>query len=87
LDTSDYVHVSLDQYSGAVLGTWDARDRSAGDVVLTWMGPLHFGNFGGVAVKVLWVVLGLTPSLLFVTGAMMWWNRVLRRKWSELKAA
>jgi hypothetical protein len=26
------------------------------------------------------VVLGLAPPLLFVTGASMWWNRVVRKK-------
>jgi len=39
---------------------------------------VHVGNFAGWPVKALWVVLGLTPPLLFVTGALMWWNRVLR---------
>lgn len=38
---------------------------------------LHVGDFAGWPVKVLWVVLGLTPPVLFVTGAIMWWNRVL----------
>jgi uncharacterized iron-regulated membrane protein len=31
-------------------------------------------------VKALWVVLGLVPPFLFVTGALMWWNRVLSRE-------
>jgi uncharacterized iron-regulated membrane protein len=40
---------------------------------------LHFGNFGGTPVKILWCLLGLAPMALFGTGALMWWNRVLRR--------
>src|SRR5262249_37424482 len=28
--------------------------------------------------KALWTVLGLIPVVLFITGAVMWWNRVLR---------
>jgi uncharacterized iron-regulated membrane protein len=30
-------------------------------------------------VKALWAVLGLVPSALVVTGALMWWNRVVRK--------
>ncbi len=40
---------------------------------------LHFGRAFGLWVKVLWVLLGLVPPALIVTGALMWWNRVLRR--------
>lgn len=40
---------------------------------------LHFGRAYGTTVQVLWVVLGLTPAALFITGAIMWWNRVVRR--------
>ena len=50
---------------------------SAGDKVIRWIYYLHFGNFAGPKTKTLWVVLGLLPVLLFVTGAIMWWNRVL----------
>jgi uncharacterized iron-regulated membrane protein len=39
---------------------------------------IHVGNFGGWPVKALWVVLGLVPPTLFVTGFIMWWNRVLQ---------
>jgi uncharacterized iron-regulated membrane protein len=48
--------------------------------VLTNVGifhTIHVGNFGGWPVKLLWVVLGLAPPVLFVTGFMMWWFRVL----------
>jgi uncharacterized iron-regulated membrane protein len=38
---------------------------------------LHLGNFGGWPVKAIWVVLGLAPTFLAVTGVLMWWNRVV----------
>jgi uncharacterized iron-regulated membrane protein len=68
--------IYLDQYTGAVLPAPPASGRSVGDVVMTWVSPLHVGGFGGTAVKVLWAALGLAPPLLFVTGFAMWWNRV-----------
>jgi uncharacterized iron-regulated membrane protein len=40
---------------------------------------LHFGRAYGLSIKVLWGVLGLIPCVLFVTGALMWWWRVVRR--------
>ena len=50
----------LDGYSGAIL-----------DVMF----PLHFGNFGGIFVKVIWAVLGLGTALLPLTGLMLWLER------------
>src|SRR5262245_13561628 len=49
-----------------------------GDAVLQWFGRLHFGRFAGLSVKILWSVLGLVPVALFITGALMWWNRKLK---------
>jgi uncharacterized iron-regulated membrane protein len=51
--------------------------RSSGDIFLRWLYYLHFGNFAGAKTKTTWVILGLLPPFLFVTGALMWWNRVL----------
>lgn len=48
------------------------------DTVLYWIAYVHFGRFGGESTKLLWAVVGLLPPGLFVTGAVMWWNRVLR---------
>jgi len=50
---------------------------STGDKIIRWFSYLHFGNFGGWPSKALWVVIGLAPAFLFVTGVLMWWNRVL----------
>ncbi len=48
------------------------------DNVLAWVARVHFGRFGGWSLKLLWAIVGLLPAALFVTGALMWWNRVLR---------
>jgi uncharacterized iron-regulated membrane protein len=85
VDRSDVYY--FDQYSGRPLTTVRrGLNRSAGDVVMSWIGPLHFGTFGGVPVKVLWVLLGLAPPLLTVTGMLMYWNRSLSKKWRALKS-
>jgi uncharacterized iron-regulated membrane protein len=49
-----------------------------------WAYTAHFGDFGGPLTKVIWVVLGLIPAGLTVTGYLMWWNRVLKKKWDSL---
>ena len=56
----------------------------------TWLAYLHFGRLGGRgipgcgalcndATKAIWALAGLVPPALFVTGAYMWWSRVVRR--------
>jgi uncharacterized iron-regulated membrane protein len=50
-----------------------------GDDFLAWLARIHFGRAYGLWVKWLYVVLGLVPAVLFVTGAIMWWNRVLKK--------
>ena len=59
-----------------------------GERFLYWLGYSHFGRFGGrlpgcgpvcnVTMKAVWALFGLMPIALFVTGALVWWNRVLR---------
>jgi uncharacterized iron-regulated membrane protein len=50
-----------------------------GDQILKGAYALHFGNFAGTKVKIAWVVLGLVPGMLFLTGMLMWINRVIRK--------
>ena len=50
-----------------------------GDTTLLWLSRLHFGRFGWFT-EGIWTIFGLVPAVLFVTGALMWWNRKLRKK-------
>jgi uncharacterized iron-regulated membrane protein len=50
-----------------------------GDVALEWLAKLHFGRFAGAKVRWTWAILGVIPPILFITGAIMWWNRVVSR--------
>ena len=62
-----------------------------GDTIQYWLAYLHFGRLGGRGIpgcgrglcnsttKVIWAAFGLVPPVMFVTGALMWWNRVVRR--------
>lgn len=68
--------VYLDQFTGELLRGPHAR-RTAGDRVVAWMEPLHAGTFAGSGVKVAWLILGLSPPLLYGTGFVMWFTRMI----------
>jgi uncharacterized iron-regulated membrane protein len=59
----------------------DAAGERPGDVALLWLSRLHFGRWRDhPSLKIVWVVLGLLPALMAITGSIMWWNRVVRRR-------
>lgn len=55
-------------------GNFSRLDGASG-ALLELLFPLHFGNFGGVLVKALWTLLGLTTALLPLSGMMLWVER------------
>ncbi|HEV2200277.1 MAG TPA: PepSY-associated TM helix domain-containing protein [Bryobacteraceae bacterium] len=67
-----------------------------GDRVIYWLAYLHFGRINGIGIpcsgpgicdqttKATWAIFGLAPAAMFATGAIMWWNRVLRPGWKAL---
>ena len=54
------------------------RFDALSDTATEWLVRLHFGRTFGLPIEWLWVILGLVPCGLFVTGTLMWWNRVWR---------
>lgn len=78
--------------------TAETEGRRLVDAVLYWLAFLHFGRINGIGiscagpglcdqtVKAIWALFGLAPAAMFVTGAVMWWNRVVRR-WRRRSAA
>ena len=73
--------VCIDASNGRLLSTWHYADKhSIGDWILWLQHPLHFGTQWGLAVKILWALLGLTLAALALTGLLMYWNRFLRKR-------
>ncbi|MBI4263265.1 MAG: PepSY domain-containing protein [Acidobacteria bacterium] len=55
--------------------------RRTGDIILRWGVRLHFGRWEDrPALMAVWAVLGMIPAVMAVTGAIMWWHRVLRKR-------
>jgi uncharacterized iron-regulated membrane protein len=69
-------YVALDQYSGETLYDGTPEEGNVFDQVWDdWSFPLHTGDFGGTATRVLWVGLGLSPILMGATGTILWFVR------------
>ncbi|MGA7156150.1 MAG: PepSY-associated TM helix domain-containing protein [Acidobacteriaceae bacterium] len=80
---SQLVRMLLDPHTGAPLSTTNTRDQDLAARAQQYSVALHFGLFGGpglvgLFIKILWVLLGILPALLGVTGLLMYWNRKLR---------
>jgi uncharacterized iron-regulated membrane protein len=54
--------------------------KRPGDEFVRTLVNLHFGRSWGMPVKLAWVALGLVPAVLFVTGFITWWVRVVQRR-------
>jgi uncharacterized iron-regulated membrane protein len=67
-------HVYLDPATAAVVKVDRVVDRPIGARFLAALSPIHYGQFGGIPIKIAWALLALTPVLLFVTGLIAWWR-------------
>jgi uncharacterized iron-regulated membrane protein len=69
--------VDIDRYSGEVLHVINSKTASLGDRILNAFIPIHYGTFGGLPTRILYVFVGLSPTVLFITGLVMY--RLRRR--------
>lgn len=53
----------------------DVRDLPAYLQAIQLAQPLHFGDYGGVALKVFWVACSWLALFITGNGAWLWWNR------------
>ncbi len=74
--------IYLDQYTGDRLAA-TAAPRTWGDALMARMTPWHVGGVGGQAGRAMWFLFGLAPAVLYVTGMLMWWRRVVRPRWAQ----
>lgn len=85
-------HVYLEPGNAHVIRSARFSETSLASQGVLLMYPLHFGRFGGLwgtwtyyGVMILYVIIGLAPPALMVTGFLMYWNRSLSKKVQRLR--
>jgi uncharacterized iron-regulated membrane protein len=80
------VYLAIPEPFGALVDRFSDPDEilgdRTGDIILRWFTRLHFGRWGDDQLWLMhvWAVIGFIPAVMFVTGAIMWWHRVLRKR-------
>lgn len=67
--------VSVDPQNGEVADVQRLTAQPLFDRIAATFFPLHTGSFGNTPVKICYVVLGMLPGMLSVTGAVLWWRK------------
>ena len=73
-----YVMVTVDRGSGRVVEI--SSQQTSGDQILASLYPLHTGRFAGPWSKAVWVIVGLAPLTLLITGSAMTIRRQAGRR-------
>lgn len=70
----------MNPYEGTAIKVVDStKDKSFASVYQTWLFPLHTGRFGGLFTQVLFFIGGFIPTILGVTGVIMWRLRTKKK--------
>lgn len=70
---SSYIY--LNQYSGEVLEVKNIKYAPGVEKFLAWMYPIHTGEFFGAPMRFIYIILGLAPVVLFITGFVIFWSK------------
>lgn len=71
-------YVFLDQRHGRVLAVHDVWHGGRGSAIVAWVRTLHDGTVGGLPTRILALLVGLMPTVLFVIGFLHWRTRQRR---------
>jgi uncharacterized iron-regulated membrane protein len=58
----------------------DSRDLPLYATALLVSQPLHFGDYGGTPLKILWAVMTVATIVVLITGLYLWVVRIRRRR-------
>ena len=72
--------VEANTATGAITRVHDPRTQGFWSQFNGLMEPLHFGDFGGLTLKGLYFVLGMTPAFLSLSGTLIWLDSRQQRR-------
>lgn len=65
----------IDQYSGKIIHERTHHSRTAGDIFVEWLYPLHTGEALGITGQFIILIIGLIPFVLYLTGVIRWLHK------------
>lgn len=71
-------NVFVNPYTAEAMGVYRAEDIPLAYRWAHTADPLHFGDFGGLISKLIWLFFGLSSSALTLTGVYLWARRLRR---------
>jgi uncharacterized iron-regulated membrane protein len=71
--------VDLDRSTGEILASRNALTPTVDEGIVNAFKPIHRGSFGGLPTRILYLFIGLVPTVLFVTSLVTWWQSHRRR--------
>lgn len=81
MDTDWPIHYKFSNYlqfdpaTGAQTNSFFVKNQPITTHLLSFTYPLHFGNWGGIPIKILYCLFGLAPAILSITGFIIWQRR------------
>ncbi|MDO1447016.1 PepSY-associated TM helix domain-containing protein [Rhodocytophaga aerolata] len=68
-------YAKFDPHTGQVGSVFKETELSIGEKIEYALYTLHYGQYGGKAIKVVYAFFGLAGALLTITGFLLWWRR------------
>ena len=78
------IEVDVDPRSARIVNVGQPKGWGVSMDAHSFAEAFHFGRVGGSFTQALWVLFGLSPALLMLTGYLMWWNRSLSKRFKAL---
>lgn len=72
-------YVQFDPTTGEQSNSFFIKNQPLTTHLLSVTYPLHFGDWGGIPIKILYCFFGLAPAILSITGFIIWRSRKQKR--------
>jgi uncharacterized iron-regulated membrane protein len=82
---SELNSVKTDVINGNIISTTSYRDATAADKLEALSYPLHVGNYSSWPIKIIYVIVGLSPGFLSVSGFWLWRRKRIKQTINQLK--
>jgi uncharacterized iron-regulated membrane protein len=76
----DLSTIEIDRATGKVISATKVIEPPPMFKVILTIVDLHYGTFGGLTSQILYVAIGLMPTLLLITGFLLWRQRQLKSR-------